>query len=100
MACGTGFLFSRDRGSAPSRRLLVDHQPRPPPSANSKTMPAPPPNLTDLPIEILERIFLCLPGQDIIKIETVRSVTPISIRTFVDFALYDLGQPTHSRPHS
>ena len=63
-------------------------------------MPAPLSDLIELPIEILERILLCLPSQDIVKIERVRSVTEIFIRTFVDITLHDLGQPAYSRPRS
>jgi len=33
--------------------------------------------LTELPIETLEQILLCLPGQDVIKMEAVRRVIPI-----------------------
>ena len=30
------------------------------------------PHLTEFPVELLEQIFLHLPGQDIVKMETVR----------------------------
>ena len=30
--------------------------------------------LSELPVEILEKTFLCLPGQDIIKLEAVRRI--------------------------
>jgi len=33
--------------------------------------------LTDLPVEILEQIFLHLPGQDVIKMEVVRRIVAI-----------------------
>jgi len=42
-------------------------------------MPASPFRLPELPVEILEQIFLHLPGQDIIKMEVVWCV--IAIRT-------------------
>lgn len=100
IAHSTGLLFTSAQSSATNGRLFVDPQPRPRASVNPKTMPTPPSDLTELPIEILERILLCLPGQDIIKIEMVRSVTAVSIQTFVNFALYDPGQPTHSRSRS
>jgi len=48
-------------------------------TANSKTMPALLSNLTELPIEILAQILLSLPGQDIVEIETVRSISATSI---------------------
>ena len=40
--------------------------------------------LTELPIEILERILLHLPGQDIIKIEVVREAMVVPARFYVD----------------
>jgi len=43
-------------------------------------MSAPAHHLTELPIEILEKILLYLPGQDIIKMEAVRAVSSNSVR--------------------
>ena len=58
------------------------------------------PNLTELAVEILERIFLHLSGQDIIKMESVRRIAVKFRLIVVDFVPYDLGQPTLARPHS
>ena len=55
--------------------------------------------LVTLPIEILERTLLDLPGQDIVKMQAVRRIKAYS-RWIVDFFLRDLGQPALSRPHS
>jgi hypothetical protein len=38
------------------------------------------PHLTGLPVEILEQIFLYLPGKDIIRMEAVREVVSYSVR--------------------
>jgi len=38
------------------------------------TMLTPAPHLTKLPVEILEQIFVQLPGQDVIKMGMVRGV--------------------------
>jgi len=46
-------------------------------STNPKIMSAPLPNLPELPVEILEQVLLCLPGQDIVKMEAVRCVIVI-----------------------
>lgn len=50
-----------------------------------------PPHLTALPIEVLEKIGLHLPGQDIVKMKAVRGAElyPTPCGSF-DFALYDL----------
>ena len=48
--------------------------------------------LTELPVEILEKAFMCLPGQDIIKMEVVRRVGVMSMRFCVD--LHDLDLST------
>jgi len=61
-------------------------------------MPASPPNLTELSIEILERILLYSPGQDVVKMEAVRNVAANCRGSFVDLALYDLGQPILPKP--
>ena len=50
-------------------------------------------NLAELPIEILEKILLQLPGQDIVKIEAVRWLLHPT-RLGVDFSLNDPDQPT------
>jgi len=43
----------------------------------TNTMPVSIFRLTELPVEILEQIFLHLPGQDVIKMEVVRRVIAI-----------------------
>jgi len=45
------------------------------------------PCLAGLPIEILERILLHLPGQDIVKMEAVRGIVPDSVRCDLNFVL-------------
>jgi len=37
---------------------------------------APVSHLTKIPVEILEKIFLLLPGQDVIRMEAVRELFP------------------------
>jgi len=49
-------------------------------------MPAPALRLTELPIEILEKILLHLPDQDIIKMESVRRAVATSTQLCVDFS--------------
>ena len=44
-------------------------------------------HFADLPIEILEQIFLYLPGQDIVKMEAVRGIVSSSVRSGFDFVL-------------
>jgi len=63
-------------------------------------MSASPSYLTMLPTEILEQLFLHLPGQDLIKMGAVRRVNVNLRQTVVDFTLFDLGQPTLPRPRS
>lgn len=56
------------------------------------------PNVTELPIEILEQILLYLPGQDVARMETVREAATNSKRSSADLARYDLGQPILPKP--
>jgi len=42
------------------------------------------PHLTEIPAEILEQIFLHLPGQDIVKMEVVQRIAEASTRACAD----------------
>ena len=44
-------------------------------------------HFTDLPVEITERIFLHLPGQDIVKMEAVWGIVSSSVQSGFDFVL-------------
>ena len=66
------------------------------PSNSTRTMSGSTSYLVALPIEILERALLCLPGKDIVKIQTVRRIKTSS-RGVVYFSL---GQLALSRPRS
>ena len=49
--------------------------------------------LTEFPVEILEKVFMCLPGQDIIRMEVVRRATiVVSMKFCAD--LHDLDLST------
>ena len=50
------------------------------------------PCLTELPVETLEQTFLCLPGQDIIKMEVVRIASVTFTHFPTDFILYCMTQ--------
>ena len=54
-------------------------------NSETGTMSASISHLTELPIEILEQILLHLPGQDIIKMDTVR-VTANPTQLCIDFS--------------
>ena len=51
-------------------------------------MSAPVSHLTKLPVEVLEQIFLHLPGQDVIKVEAVRGVVFNSVQCGLDSLSY------------
>lgn len=40
--------------------------------------------LTGVPAEIPEKIFICLPGQEIIEMEAVRTVAVTSMQPYTD----------------
>ena len=74
------------------QRLTAGRGPRPahpsPKFENPiRIMPASTPCLTELPIEILEQIFLHLPAQDIIKMDVVRRLAINSARSSVDSSI-------------
>ena len=56
------------------------------PCKESITMPLLSFCLTELPAETLEQTFLCLPGQEIIKMEAVRNASVTSIHFPTDFS--------------
>ena len=63
-------------------------------------MPARVSRLTGLPTEILEQIFLHLPGQDIVKMDGVRRGMVDSAQLLLTCPRHDLDQPTIPGPGS
>ena len=66
----------------------------------SNVMSASAPQLAELPTETLEHVLLHLPGQDIIKMEMVRRLSPTPREWLLIFVSYDPGQSTIPGPHS